>query len=499
MILPNKYSIYFIILAFLSLLSFLLMPFHDDLVFFGISFLAETYGGLDFLNNSLNGRLIGFKYIYYFFHYLSSNFKENNYFYSIIFRIYYAIFLIISGYIYSSLFCSYKNKIKKKNYNQNTVFFIFIFIFFLSPPSMSMSPEEIAVIISLLAYVFFLSKKNILIFLSGLFIGLTFFLKAVTICIGIATFFFIINELKKEKYFQEKKVIFLFLSGGLFSLIIFLIWINLFHNDFLNFYAWSNSSQFNKDFLSIITVFLTGLFTLFRHYPLITVINFLFILEVFLKFNKFKLWSFFLSLSPIIILAISQFIQVKSHATQYTGYLLITILFLSNHANISKIKNFIFLIPVLFFILAQQTMTIYFDPFKILGNYPNALTVKKIRGNIEYEYSNFFEYFNKNSNKNIKTATCLYLDPYASYYLKCKSENYFIFYLGPNTNNKEYNEKSKIALQNTKADIIIVNNNWCPSCKNLEFLDKSISNQYKKYPVTITGPDGDKTNLFIKN
>lgn len=104
-----KKNFFLIFLLFFSLLYFLFLPFPEDLVSFGISLIADKSGGFSFLNNVMYGKLIAYKYILYFLNIFSSNYQENINLYQIIFRGSYAFILIILGYVYSKIFCNYKN------------------------------------------------------------------------------------------------------------------------------------------------------------------------------------------------------------------------------------------------------------------------------------------------------------------------------------------------------------------------------------------------------
>ena len=203
-----NYKFYLIIVLFLSWIYFLFLPFHEDLVLFGTSIVAQKASSLDYLNNIIHGRLILQKYIFYFFHIMSANFLENKNLYQIAFRGFYSLVLITAGFVYSKLFCDYNNKLKNAKYDFFIIFFIFCFIFFISPQRISLSSEEICAAISLAAFAFFLSRNIFLIFFSGLFIGLTFFFKAATIFIGFASFGLILYEFYSNRLLQKKKILF---------------------------------------------------------------------------------------------------------------------------------------------------------------------------------------------------------------------------------------------------------------------------------------------------
>jgi hypothetical protein len=492
-----NYNSYLIIFIFLAWIYFIFLPFHADLVLFGTSMIAQKANEFDYLNNTIHGRLLLQKYIYYFLHIISAHFLENKNLYQIVFRGYYSLFLIISAFIYSKFFCDYNNRFKNKKYDLFFIFFIFCFIFLMSPQRISLSSEEMCAAISLVAFAIFLSRKNFLIFLSGLLIGLTFFFKVATIFVGLASVCLIIYEFYKNKALQTKKKIFLFCLGILFSLFILLFYLILFPGDALTIFVMAQTTVLKDVSLyERFIKFFQVLSVLIRHYPIIVIINFFYVLQVFLKIKQNKLIKSLLLISPILIMAFGVFIQATSSPYLFGGFYLTTIIFLSkNYFFLRKnIKLFVLFIFALFF---DQTIRIYYDPLKILGNYPSANEIKLQRKNTEKQYLLFVDYFKKNYGHIKKEPTCLYLDYAATYYLNCKSENYYSHYLYSRTVNIEYKEKFIEILKKNTADIIIINIDWYDFNVDLDFLHKQIASEYEVYPLTIIN-ENQRINLFIK-
>jgi hypothetical protein len=492
-----NYNSYLIILIFLAWIYFLFLPFHADLVLFGTSMIAQKTSGLDYLNNMIHGRLLLQKYIFYFLHVISAHFLENKNLYQILFRGYYSIILIISAFIYSKFFCDYNNRYKNTKYDLFFIFFIFCFIFLMSPQRISLSSEEMCAVISLVAYSFFLSKKNILIFLSGLFIGLTFFFKAATIFIGFAALSLIIYELYQNKSLRSQKSIFLFCSGLLLSVVILLLYLIIFAGDALTIFVMSQTVVLKKVSLyERIFKFFQVLSVLLRHYPIIVIINFFYILQFFLNIRKNKLIKSFLQISPILVMAFGVFIQATSSPYLFGGYYLTAVVFLSNNYFFLK-KNIKFFILFIFAVFLDQSIRVYYDPLKILGNYPSASVIRLERAVTEKQYLIFFDYLKKKYGHIKKDTSCLYLDYAATYYLNCKSENYYSHYLYSRTANLEYREKFIKAFKKNSADIVVINIDWYDFNKDLDFLEKQLINDYEEYPLIVIN-EGQRVKIFVK-
>ena len=122
--------------------------------------------------------------------------------------------------------------------------------------------------------------------------------------------------------------------------------------------------------------------------------------------------------------------------------------------------------------------------------------IKLEREEVSKQYLLFFDYLDKKYKYKKKELSCLYLDYTATYYLNCKSENYYSHYLYSRTINFEYKKKFIEAFKNNNADIIVINIDWYDLNEDLNFLHKQIANEYEAYPLTIIN-EGKRVKLFI--